>query len=65
MAPPQKISDTVSITSDGRAVVDVRKLLGKKHMQETIQSLRNKTTFVTRRRESAERPVVRVNIDRG
>lgn len=62
MAPPEKMSDTVSITSDGRAVVDVRKLLAKKHMQETIEAMRNKTTFVIRRRESTELPSTHVNV---
>ena len=65
MAPPQKISDTVSITSDGRAVVDVRKLLAKKHMQETIQAMRSKTTFVVRRREASELSSAQINVKRG
>lgn len=65
MAPPQKMSDTVSITPDGRAVVDVRKLLAKKHMQETMQAMRNKTTIVVRRREASEPPSAQINTKRG
>ncbi len=48
--PKLAISDTVHVTADGRTVVDVRKLFGKKHMQEAIRAMRAKTRIVPRKR---------------
>jgi hypothetical protein len=54
MLPPERTSDTITITPDGRAVVDVRKLLAKPRMQEMIRAMRDKTRFVPSRREPNE-----------
>ncbi len=64
MAPPKKTSDTVIITSDGRAFIDVEKLLAKEHMQKTIRAMREKTTFVSGRPVPSKPHQVRLNIDR-
>ncbi len=51
MAPLQRsrVSDTVTVTSDGRTIVDVRKLLGKRHIQDAIRKMRAKTVIVARK----------------
>jgi hypothetical protein len=55
--PSQKfVSDTVTVTSDGRTIVDITKLLAKKHMQDMIREMRAKTTNVPPRRQSKENP---------
>ena len=41
-------SDTVSVTPDGRIVVDTARLFQKKHVQEMIQKMRSKTTIQKR-----------------
>lgn len=46
--PKLAVSDTVHVTADGRTVVDVRKLLAKKHMQNAIREMRAKTRIVYR-----------------
>jgi hypothetical protein len=48
--PKAAVSDTVHVTTDGRTIVDVRKLFGKKHMQDAIRAMRAKTRIVPRRR---------------
>jgi hypothetical protein len=48
MRKRRKVSDTVSITSDGEVIVDVQKLFAKEHMRDTIRQIREKTRFVTR-----------------
>ncbi len=67
MAPPKSLSDTISITSDGRAVVDVPRLLAKDRMQQMIREMRSKTTFVHARRETTQlpRPQVQITTKRG
>ena len=42
-------SDTVSVTPDGRIVVDTARLFKKEHVQEMIQKMRSKTTAVQKR----------------
>ena len=37
------MSDTVTVTADGRLIVDAKKLFAKKHMRETLISIRQKT----------------------
>lgn len=45
MAPLKNmaVSDTVTVTPDGRTVVDVRKLFSKPHMQNAFKLIRAKT----------------------
>ena len=45
----QYISDTVSVTPDGRTVVDVRRLFSKKHIQDMMREMRSKTRVVRSR----------------
>lgn len=52
--PREKIaSDTVTVTPDGRTIVDMAKLLAKKHIRDMIREMRAKTTP---RRQPSERP---------
>ena len=51
----RKFSDTITVTSEGRTVVDVRRLFAKKHMREMIHAMRSKTRIVTPRRPVADR----------
>jgi hypothetical protein len=47
-------SDTVSVTPDGRVIVDVHKLFLKESMKETLRAIRVKTSStVARERKSA------------
>ena len=52
--PKQKISDTVTVTPDGSLVVDIPKLLAKKHIQDMIREMRAKTRVVRPRRFRTE-----------
>ncbi len=48
--PSSKVtSDTVTVTADGRTVVDIGKLFSKPHIQEMIQKMRSKTKVVAAR----------------
>jgi hypothetical protein len=40
------VSDTVTITADGRTVVDIARLLAKEHIRQMITQMRSKTTVV-------------------
>jgi hypothetical protein len=48
------VSDTVTVTSDGRTIVDIAKLLAKKHMREMIHEMRAKTRIVPPRPQSGK-----------
>ncbi len=50
------VSDTVTVTHDGRTVVDAKKLFAKPHVREMINKMRSKTRQV--RRDSAGNLVV-------
>jgi hypothetical protein len=54
MAPLKNmtVSDTVTVTSDGRTVVDVRKLFAKPNMQDTFRAIRAKTVRLRRKRRA-------------
>lgn len=41
----ERISDTASTTSDGRTVVDARKLFTKPHVQDTLRRIREKGEY--------------------
>ena len=49
---PQRkpVSDTIRVKSDGSIVVDIRRLLAKEHMRETIKQMRSKTKVVSAKR---------------
>ena len=38
-------SDTITVTPDGRIVVDARKLMEKDHIQATLRDIRSKTKY--------------------
>lgn len=38
-----RVSDTVTVTSDGRSTVDVAKLFNKPHVRNMVRDIRNKT----------------------
>ena len=44
----QTVSDTVTVTSDGRMIVDIPRLFQKQHMQDLITSIHSKTVRVRR-----------------
>ncbi len=44
------VSDTVTVTADGRTIVDIKRLIAKKHIQEMIGQMRSKTKIVSARR---------------
>ena len=48
------ISDTISVTPDGRTDVDMRKLLAKKHIQDMMREMRSKIRVVTRDSRGAD-----------
>jgi hypothetical protein len=41
----QKASDTISVTVDGRTIVDVQKLMEKDHIRAMLKEIRKKTTY--------------------
>ena len=41
-------SDTVTVTADGRTVVDIPKLLAKEHIQKMMREMRSKTRIASR-----------------
>jgi hypothetical protein len=49
MAERKLVSDTVTVTADGRTIVDIKKLIAKKHIQEMIGQMRAKTKIVSAR----------------
>ena len=56
LAGNRPISDTVTVTADGQTVVDLPKLLAKKHIQEMMRDIYAKTRIVPRRkRETSDR----------
>jgi hypothetical protein len=56
MPTRRPVSDTVTVTADGRTVVNVSKLLAKEHVQEMIRQMRAKTTIVRPRSQPNESP---------
>ena len=48
------ISDTVSVTADGRTVVNVRKLMEKKHIRDMMRQIRAKTITMRRATRSLQ-----------
>jgi ABC-type sugar transport system ATPase subunit len=46
MPSRKAISDTVTVTADGRTVVDITKLIAKEHIQKMIREMRSKTRVV-------------------
>ena len=44
-------SDTVSVTPDGRILVDTSRLFQKKHIREMVKNMRSKTITVPRKTE--------------
>jgi hypothetical protein len=49
-------SDTVTVTPDGRTIVDIPRLLQKEHIKKAIEEMKAKTTIVyTRRRHIEDR----------
>jgi hypothetical protein len=43
---PFEVSDTVTVTVDGRAIIDVRKLFAKKHVKDKLRRLQDKVVIV-------------------
>jgi hypothetical protein len=56
MSRRRTVSDTVTVTADGRTVVDITKLFAKKHIQDMIREMRAKTIVVPPRRQFQESP---------
>lgn len=51
------VSDTVTVTPDGRTVVDITRLFAKEHIRAMIREMRAKTMIVPpRRRQLQESP---------
>lgn len=47
------LSDTVTVTADGRTIVDIPRLLRKKHIQDLMRRMEAKTVRVARPAPSA------------
>ena len=45
---PRTTSDTVTVTRDGQAVVDVKKLFNKPEFKARLKAMRNKVVYVKR-----------------
>ena len=45
------ISDTVTVTADGRTVVDAEKLFAKPHIQKMIREIKAKTRIISAKRD--------------
>jgi hypothetical protein len=48
MPARKTVSDTITVTADGRTVVDIPKLLAKEHIQKMIREMRSKTRIAFR-----------------
>jgi ABC-type sugar transport system ATPase subunit len=46
--PRKTISDTITVTADGRTIVDIPKLLAKEHIQKMIHEMRSKTRVASK-----------------
>ncbi len=55
MLRQRNVSDTVTVTHDGRTIVDMKKLFAKQHIREMMQRMSEKTVIVPRR-ASKDRP---------
>ena len=40
-----KRSDTITVTPDGRTIVDVQRLMQKQHIREMLEEIRRKTSY--------------------
>jgi hypothetical protein len=47
-------SDTITVTPDGRTIVDIPRLLQKEHIKKAIEEMKAKTTIVYTRRRNLE-----------
>jgi hypothetical protein len=48
MPERKMVSDTVTVTADGRTIVDMEKLMAKEHIRKMIREIRSKTRVVHR-----------------
>jgi len=48
MPARKTVSDTITVTADGRTVVDIPKLLAKEHIQKMIREMRSKTRIASK-----------------
>ena len=48
MATHSTVSDTVTVTPDGKTVVDIHKLFAKKHIRDAMKQMRAKTKIIRR-----------------
>jgi hypothetical protein len=46
-------SDTITVTTDGRTIVDTRRLMKKDHIRAAIQAMQSKTVVVYKKRDAA------------
>jgi hypothetical protein len=46
--PRKVVSDTITVTADGRTIVDIPKLLAKEHIQKMIHEMRSKTRVTSK-----------------
>jgi hypothetical protein len=52
----KKVSDTITVTPDGRTIVDITKLFAKEHIRAMIREMGAKTIIVPPRRRLQESP---------
>lgn len=43
----QRVSDTISVTTDGRSIVDPKKLLAKDHIRTAIREMQQKIAIAS------------------
>jgi len=48
MPARKTVSDTITVTADGRTVVDIPKLLAKEHIQKMIREMHSKTRIASK-----------------
>jgi hypothetical protein len=54
MPERKMVSDTVTVTADGRTVVNIEKLMAKEHIRKMISEMRSKTHVVHRKQRPHE-----------
>jgi len=53
-------SDTITVTPDGRTIVDAQKLMKKEHIQAMLAEIRRKTKYRKTRKVAANKLVTSV-----
>jgi hypothetical protein len=57
---PGPASDTITVTPDGRTIVDAQKLMRKEHIRTMLADIRRKTIYRRTRKPAADKSVASI-----